>query len=91
MNAKQIRQQLMDAFGVTTSKELKLHLRKTDLRNKAELLHAAAVVWNYGRRYEVKNVNAIERILKSQDQETQRKLTIDAKHGFGYYDACVAV
>lgn len=87
MNAKQIRQALMTAFGVKTSKELKKHLKKTDLRSKAEMLHAAAVVWNYSQRYEVKDRYVLNDLLNAQSEELGRKLAIDAKWGFGYYDA----
>lgn len=89
MNTKEIRQKLMTAFNVTTSKQLKKHLTKTDLRSHAEMMHAAAVLWSYGDRYEIKDRNAVREVMYSVSEKEVMKLGYEAKHGFGSY-ACAA-
>jgi hypothetical protein len=88
MDTSQIKRNLMKAFGVETSEDLNKHLAKTDLSSRAEMLHAAAVVYSYGTRYKVKNRDFICEILDSESVENRHKLAIDAKHGYGYYDHC---
>jgi hypothetical protein len=86
MDTYQVKENLIKAFGVKTSEDLSKHLVKTDLNSKAEMLHAAAVVYSYGTRYKVKNRIFICEILDSESVENRHKLAIDAKHGYGYYD-----
>ena len=84
MTSKEIRKELMRAFGVHSISGLQNHLANTDLQNRDELLHAAAVVWNYPDGYDVQDFDSLEYILDSQTEQKQRQLAIDAKHGFGY-------
>lgn len=88
MNIKQIRNKLMEAFGCSSDEELKSHLIKTDLQSKAELLHAANVVWSYTSFYPgCCNRQAIREILESQPESLKQKLAYEAKYGFGSYAA----
>lgn len=89
METSQIKENLKMVFGVVTDEELALHLTKTDLDNRAEMLHATAVVWCYGESYAVKGRGFLWEIINSENDESQRRLAINAKHGYGYYDYCV--
>jgi hypothetical protein len=90
MNTFHVKQNLMKAFGVETPEDLSKHLTKTDLNSRQEMLYAAAVIHSYASFYRVKNRNCIREILESESIESQHKLAIDAKHGYGYSDQQVA-
>jgi uncharacterized Rmd1/YagE family protein len=84
MTTAQIKKQLMKAYGVTTAKELKKYLKKTDMRKKAELLHAVGVIWNYGSLCTwVVDRSAVKTVLDSLDSATANKVAYEAKFGFG--------
>lgn len=86
IKAANLRQCLCKAFKVQTSKELKRHLKKTDLRRKDELIHAVAVLWFYGQSYEIKNCEVLGAMIDSFSDELLHKAAYEAKHGFGAYD-----
>ena len=88
METSQIKENLKMVFGVVTDEELALHLTKTDLDNRAEMLHATSVVWCYSESYAAKNRGFLWEIIDSESDESQCRLAIDAKHGYGYYDYC---
>ncbi|MGL5877654.1 MAG: hypothetical protein ACRC2V_07730 [Xenococcaceae cyanobacterium] len=88
MDTLKIKENLIKAFGVETSEELSKHLTKTDLDSRTEMLHAAAVLYSYGDRYDIKDESFISKILDNESDESRHKLAIDAKHGYGYHDYC---
>lgn len=87
MDTFQVKESLKKAFGVDTDEELAaLHLTKTNLSSKEEMLHAASVVWCYGIFYKVKERKYLEEIIQDESVETRYKLAIDATEGHGYFD-----
>jgi len=73
----------MKSFGAETEAQLHLHLKNTDFKSEAALLHAAAVVYLYPTRYEVKDDAYLRLIVDTHQERTQ--LLVDAHFGFGYY------
>ena len=85
MSLQELITRLAQVFEVEED-QLGTVFKKTDFTDRDEVIYAAFVAWNYDLNSEVYDRDHLQKIVGSFDEETTKRMTYDAKHGFGAFD-----